>query len=289
MGHSSTRWNLSRNTRCKMWMLFVASACALLLLLRHILRWINARPSHDRAWRPDQAVLPQVAVENGMVHVHNLRDFHYRPPGNPSPRYRVGTFYLHRLERVWYVVVPFRGRWRGLAHTFVTFGFSDGQYVSISIEARKTVGTRYSLYKGALRRYELMFVIADERDLMGARAVAGGNRVHLYPLRLTTDQARTLFLDLAASAYALEQQPAFYNSITDNCTSRMLQAIHRAVPGALRAGVGWILPGFSEGLLHDCGLMDTDLPLDEARQRFDVTERVQSSISRRDFSARIRL
>lgn len=269
-----------------MWKLPLASAAV--TLLRHVLRWITVRPSHERAWRPDQAILPKVVAADGEVHVRNLRDFHFRPPGDPTPRYCDRTFVLDRLQSVWYVVVPFRGRWGGLAHTCVTFGFSDGQYVSISVEARKEAGSKYSLWKGALRGYELMFVIAEERDLMGARAVAGGNSVHLYPLRLTGAHARALFLDFIAGAHAIEQRPVFYNTITDNCTSRILRAIHRAVPGQVGFGTGWIFPGFSDRLLHKSGLMDTDLPLQQARQHFDVTERVRASITLRDFSARIR-
>ncbi|HEX8320130.1 DUF4105 domain-containing protein [Longimicrobium sp.] len=258
------------------------------LVTSYLRRWLTARPSHDRQWRPDQATIPGVTICEGVVHVRNVRDFHYRPPGDPTPRFRERTVSLDQLQRVWYSVIPFRDRWRGLAHAFVTFEISGGEYVSISIEARKVAGRKYSLWEGALRSYELMILIAEERDMMGARAVAGRNRVHLYPLRLTPEDTRVLFLELVGAARAIEERPVFYNTITDNCTTRILGAIHRTVPNRVPATARWVFPGLSDRLLHKCGLLDTDLKFEQARHYFDVTERVRAFITRRDFSTRIR-
>jgi len=58
----------------------------------------------------------------------------------------------------------------GAAHTFVSFGFKSGDFLAISIEIRKEKGESFSAWRGLLKRYELMYVIADERDVIKLRA-----------------------------------------------------------------------------------------------------------------------
>ncbi len=41
---------------------------------------------------------------------------------------------------------PFSRRWRGPAHAFVSFGFDDGQYLAISVEARREQGEQLRGY-----------------------------------------------------------------------------------------------------------------------------------------------
>ncbi|HEU0077571.1 MAG TPA: DUF4105 domain-containing protein, partial [Longimicrobiaceae bacterium] len=124
-----------------------------LLLLGGVALWARERPSHARAWRPEQAVLPSVTFDGDRVHVRNVRDFTFRSADDFTPGYRDRTYHLDRLERVWFVLSPFNPDWRGPAHSFVSFSFSDSQYVSISVEARREAGEVYSPLGGALRRY----------------------------------------------------------------------------------------------------------------------------------------
>jgi hypothetical protein len=48
-----------------------------------------------------------------------------------------------------------------------------------------------------------------------------------------------------------------------------------------------LVPGYSDGLARELGLIDTDLPLDSARTRFRVNDRA-GDIEGDDFSTRIR-
>lgn len=264
----------------------LAGAC--LLLLGALMVRIYTRPSHLRSWRPEQAVLPQVVFDDSLVHVRNVRDFTFRSAEDFTPGYRDRSYDLRRLERVWFVLAPFNRDWRGPAHTFLSFGFSDSQYVSISVEARREQHEAYSIWKGALRRFELMYVIGEERDLIGLRAVTWDDPVYLYPVRATPEQARELFLRMLRRAQALERQPEFYNTFFNNCTTNILAPVNEIATRPIPFGLEILLPGYTDKLAHERGLIDTDLPLEEARKRYQVNERAKAAIRDPEFSLRIR-
>lgn len=246
------------------------------------------RPSHERAWSPEHAVLPHVTITDSLVHIAHVRNFAYASASDFTPRYEDRTYDLRQIERVWYVLSPFDVDWRGPAHAFLTFGFADGQYVSISVEARREVGEAYSIWKGALRQFELIYVIGDERDLIGVRAAVWDDPVYLYPGRATAAQVREVFLAMLRRAQAIEREPAFYNTFTDNCTTSILDAVNRIAPEPVPYGRRVLLPGYSDALAHEQGLLDTDLSLEEARAAYRINARAKAAITAPNFSAHLR-
>ncbi len=245
-------------------------------------------PSHSREWRTEQALLPGVTIDDGIVRVRNVRDFAYASPTEFTPAYHDSAYPIAGAERVWFVLSPFGRDWRGPAHIFLSFGFADGRYLSVSVEARREAGEEYSIMKGALRNFELMYVIAEERDVIGLRAVTWDDPVYLYPIRATPEQVSDLFRILMERARDLESQPRFYNTFTDNCTTNILEAVNQIASEAIPFGWEILLPGYSDRIAHERGLIDTDLPLAEARRRFEVNGRAREAIASEDFSARIR-
>ena len=147
-----------------------------------------------------------------LVRIRNVRNFSYRTAEDFDGRYEDRTYDLGRLERVWFVLSPFGGAWRGPAQAFLSFEFADGQHVSISVEARREVGEEYSVVKGLLRRYELIYVIGDERDLVALRAVHWNDPTYLYPVRATPEQAREIFVRMLERTQEIERRPEFYNT-----------------------------------------------------------------------------
>jgi hypothetical protein len=268
-------------------MLRVALCVLLVLLVVGLATWSRRRPSHGRAWAAGQAVLPRVTFDGDAVHVRHVRDFAYRSETDFTPGYRDRTYQLDQLERVWFGLSPFNRDWRGPAHAFLSFQFSDGQYVSISVEARREAGEKYSLWKGALRHYELIYVIGEERDLVGARVVKD-DPVYLYPMKATPAQARALFVRMLRRAQEVERRPEFYNTFTNNCTTNILEPVNQIADEDIPFGLEILLPGYSDKLAHERGLIDTKLPLEQARARFEVNERARAVIAAPDFSARIR-
>lgn len=258
-----------------------------LLLVAGAIVWGSKRPSHQRAWRPEQAVLPRVTLAGDEVRVRGVRDFTFRAKDDFTPGYRDRVYRLDRLERVWFGLSPFDRDWRGPAHAFLSFSFSDGQHVSVSVEARREAGETYSIWKGALRTYELMYVIGEERDVVGVRVLAD-DPVYLYPMRATPEQARALFTGMMKRAAQVERRPEFYNTFTNNCTTNILDPVNQIAAEKIPFGLEILLPGYSDKLAHERGLIDTSLPLEQARARYQVNARARAALAAPDFSARIR-
>jgi hypothetical protein len=247
-----------------------------------------ARPSHQRAWRTEQAVLPEVRFEGDVVRIRNVRNFAYRTAEHFDPRYEDRTYDLARLQRVWFVLSPFGGAWRGPAHAFLSFEFADGQHVSISVEARREVGEEYSVVKGLLRRYELIYVIGDERDLVALRAVHWNDPTYLYPVRATPEQAREIFVRMLERAQQIERRPEFYNTISNNCLGNIVDEVNEFATRRIRYGWEVLAPGYSDDLAYEMGLIDSELSLAEVRERYRINARAQAASGDPAFSQRIR-
>jgi hypothetical protein len=247
----------------------------------------SAAPSNRHDWAVEQSVLPSVAIDGRVASVDGVRDFDWRADSVPVQAWEARSYDLDRIESVWFVLVPFGERWRGPAHAFLSFGFTDSQYVAISVEARRRVGQDYSILGGMLKRFGIVYVIGDERDLIGSR-VAGGDDVYVYPVRATAAAARELFVSMLMSADSLREHPEFYGTIRNNCTTNILDHVNRIAPEPIPYGPRILLPGYSDALALERGLLETDLPLEQARERYRVNERALRFAGRDDFSIRIR-
>lgn len=251
--------------------------------------YLILNPSNERDWRTEHLVLPSVEFEDSLVHVRNVRNFRYPAGGDPVPGYYDATYDVSKIERVWFVLSPFLAEWRGPAHSFLSFEFSDSTFVSISVETRREKGSDYSFVKGALNQFELMYVIGDERDLIGLRVVTWEDPVYLYPMRATPGQVRELFVTMLTRAQQLGHEPEFYNTITNNCTTNIVDAVNVIATERIPYSLGIFLPGYSDKLSHRLGLINSDLPLEAARELYKVDESSAADLDSPDFSSRIRI
>ena len=250
--------------------------------------WVTIRPRADRVWIPEQAIAPSADVQGNRVRVTGIRSFNYTARSEFEPEYLDRTYDLDSLVSVWYVLTPFSDNWRGPAHSFVSFGFADSQFVSISVEARREPGETYDVVKGLFKRFELVYVIGDERDLIGQRAAFGTDRVYLYPIRTTPEKMRAMFLSMVTRANHLRERPEFYNTLTNNCTSNVVAHVNQISPRKVPSGIKTILPGYSDEVALRLGLIDTRLDLARARERFYINDRARRFFNDSAFSYRIR-
>ncbi len=255
--------------------------------LASIPHFASLLPSNQRAWRADLAVVPYADFDGDQVTVHNVRDFVYQNDEEFVVNYLDEQFDLNQIETVDFLVVPFKNA-PSLAHTMLSFGFRDGRYLGVSVEARLEEGEEYSPIAGALRQYELIYVIATERDLIGRRTRHRAVDVYLYPTKATRVQARALFVDVMKRANKLASEPEFYDTITNNCTSNIVRHINRLQPGRIPFDFRVLLPGYSDQLAHELGLLDTDVSLTLSRREHRITELANLHIASRQFSQRIR-
>jgi len=265
--------------------LFLAAAVPVAALL---LVWLRRTPSIDRNWATDQSRMPRVTFDGTRFTVENLRSFHWSDASTFEPRWETRSYDLERVNSAWYVVVPFASRWRGPAHTFISFGFDDGRYLAISVEARRRAGQSYDILRGLFRRFELLYVIGDEMDLIGRRAVYDGTDVILYPIVATPEAIRAVLRSMLERANRLREHPEFYNTVTNNCTIDLVRHMNRFIPGRIPQGWRLALPGYSDQVLQAAGLIDTTLPLDAAREKYRINDRAREAMHTPEFSERIR-
>jgi Domain of unknown function (DUF4105) len=244
------------------------------------------KPSRDRDWVPSQRVLPRVVMRGELVEVRNVREFVYRTEEDFDARYATRVYDLRKLDSVWYAVSRFSAV-PGMGHSLLTFGFGD-EYVAISVEARRENGEEYGPVKGMLREYELLYVIGAETDVIGLRTNIWKNGVSLYPIRTTPEKMRAAFLSMTGRAEALAMKPEFYNTLTNSCISNVVGHVNEVSPDRIRFGAGSILPGFSERVAYEAGLIDTGLPFEQIEGAYRVDSAAQQHGLGTGFSAAIR-
>src|SRR4029450_6038950 len=79
-----------------------------------------------------------------------------------------------------------------VAHTFLSFIFDNAPPLSISIETRPEVGERFAPVASLFKQFELIYVVGDERDLVGVRTNHRREAVYLYRLNTSAEDARPL-------------------------------------------------------------------------------------------------
>ena len=186
-----------------------------------------------------------------------------------------------------FIVVPFKDA-PNLAHTMLSFGFDDGHYLAVSVEVRLEEGESYSPVKGALRQYEIMYVVADERDLIQLRTQHRKADVYVYRTRATPDQARSLLMDMMQRVNQLAEKPEFYNTFTNNCTTNIVLHINHLRPGRVPYDIRVLLPGQSDRLAYDLGLLDTKVSFEETKLAARVNNLAEIHRDHPDFSQLIR-
>jgi hypothetical protein len=264
----------------------VALALVLVLaVLPFAFAYFFATPSAERDWSPDQRVLPRATIAGDKVTIENMRNFSYKSTSEYVPRYETRTYDLGKLDAVWFIVERF-GDAPAIAHTFLSFGFG-GEYVAISVEIRKELGETYSPLKGLLRQYELMYVIADERDVIGLRTNYRRDPLYMYPVTTTPEKIRRVFVEMLERSNKLAAEPEFYNTLTNNCTSnivRHVNTISNRIPFSYKV----LLPAYSDQLAYDLGLIPTDRPFAEVQAAHRIDSLAQRQPVDPNFSRLIR-
>jgi hypothetical protein len=250
--------------------------------------WSGVTPSNQREWQPDVAKLAHATFDGDFVTVHNIRNFDYRSETDYTPHYYDKTFDLRELDTVDLISVYWMGD--AIAHIMLSFGFAGRDYLAVSIETRKEVGESYDTVRGFFRQYELVYIVADERDVIRLRTNYRKDppeEVYLYRAVGPPENAVRLFRDYFREINALRETPEFYNSLTTNCTSNVL--MHTKVnPGTRRYSWKILLSGYAPLYAYEHGRLDTSLPFEELRRRSHINAAAQAADQAPDFSQRIR-
>ncbi|HEX4879902.1 MAG TPA: DUF4105 domain-containing protein [Limnobacter sp.] len=247
--------------------------------------WVLQKPSHQRDWADDVARMLRADVQGSQVTLHNVRNFEWRTEKDYTPRWETRQYDLNGLQRADLLL----SYWMGpkIAHTLVSFGFSDGRYITFSLEIRKERHEQFSAWRGFFRQYEAILVAADESDIVRTRTNARGEDVYLYRLDVPPEQLRTVFMAYVNKANALAQTPEFYNTLTSNCTTVVFDVARQIAPG-LPLDYRLLLSGYFAEYAFEQGALAPGHTFGELHGKGRIVERAQTAQPGDDFSEVIR-
>lgn len=272
--------------------LWKAAALVAFFVLLFISINIIRDASNTRAWATDHAVAPTVEIASvgtsTLYIIDGVRMTDYTKTEPAVSRYQDHIMSTDIIG-MWYVVVPF-ARF-GAAHTLLSFEMEDGKFISISVEARREAGESYSPWLGLIDQYELIYVVADERDIIGRRVLVDKDPVYVYPTIATAQQSQQIFDSIMRRIDRLEKKPESYDTIFNNCTTNLADHINATIGDNT---VPWsstlVMPKESDRYAHSLGLLaiDATSDIESERKSHLVNEAASSSISKLNFSKIIR-
>ncbi|MCK9604984.1 MAG: DUF4105 domain-containing protein [Methylomonas sp.] len=277
IGNWFPRWR--RQLLIVYWLVFVSV----------LIYWLNISPSNQRQWQADAAKVAYATFAGDRVTVHNIRNFDYRSEFDYQSAYYTKTFDLNKLQGIDLFSVYWMGP--AIAHIILSFDFGANDHLAVSIEARKEQGEGYSTIKGFFRQYEQIYFVADERDVIRLRTNYRHDppeQVYLYRLQGSIENGKRLFLEYMHKINALHQNPAFYNTLFDNCSTAiwLLAQVNEEHPP-----FSWkiLLSGYLPEYLYESQWLDTRVPFIQLQQQAHINSLGQAADQAADFSARIRL
>lgn len=250
--------------------------------------WMNIKPSNDRDWQPDVAVLPYATIQDNQITIHNIRNLTYRTETDFDSHYYDKTFDLKALDSVDLIAVYWMGD--AIAHIMMSFGFQEEDFVVFSIETRKEKGEGYSTIKGFFKQYELIYIAGDERDLIRVRTDYRNPQedVYLYRLNINRERAEKLFMAYIRQINEMKKRPVWYNTLTTNCTTNIVMHIKTFSD---RIHYSWkiLLSGYGPQYAYERGTLDSNIPFTELRQRSYINPRAHVIGNDPEFSRKIRV
>jgi hypothetical protein len=265
------------------WRKLIAIAVAFGIVLSW---WLTLKPSNLRNWQPDVAQAPWAAIEGDIVTLHNVRNCDYRTETDYTPHWENRKMRLSKITGIDIAINYWGSPW--MAHPILSFQFADAPPICFSIETRKEIGESYSAIGGLYRQYELIYIAADERDVIRVRTnYRQGEDVYLYHTTVTPDQARVRFLDYINALNTLHDHPRWYNAVTTNCTTS-IRSQHAV---ASRSPWDWriLLNGKMDEMMYEHHVIGSGaLPFAEFKKRSLVNPKAKAADRRSDFSKLIR-
>ncbi|MBO9699976.1 MAG: DUF4105 domain-containing protein [Sporocytophaga sp.] len=249
--------------------------------------WMTIKPTHKRNWRPEVSVMPRVTINGDSIHIKGYRHFDYRSYTDFTAHFEDRDYLLSHLTSVDFFI----SYWQvgPVGHTFVSFNFDNALPLCISIETRPEVGEGFSPIASLFKQFELIYVVGDERDIVGVRTNHRHEEVYLYPIRISAENARTLLLIYLSRINELADKPEFYHLLSNSCTINIIRYANKAG----RTGgfnLYHFLNGFIDQYLYGRGFINTKMPFGELRKLSKINGVAQAGDAEHspDFSKHIR-
>jgi len=237
--------------------------------------WNNLQPTNDKEWAADVARISHGEIIGDKLIMQNVRDFRYTAESTFEERWQSREYDFNNLQGL----DLFLSYWASdnIAHIILSWDFGDDGHLAISIETRKDKTQEYSAIKGFFKQFELSYIAADEQDIIKLRTNYRKERVYLYRLKTSKENARALLDDYLKEMNRLVEEPSFYNALTRNCATSVhlhVEAIHpdETVPLDWRL----IFSGHLDELMYEYqAIKEMDLPFEALRKGSRVDLRMQ--------------
>lgn len=243
-------------------------------------------PSHERDWVPEVSVLPWAEIDGDRVVLHGIRASRYRSEKDFDLVHRSEEFEVSRMTDVDLYQVFWGSPM--IAHTMFSFGFDDGRRVCLSVETRREQGEEYDAIKGFFRQFEVIYLWADETDVVRLRTDHRGEEVYRYRLTFPIEKLRAVFLEYLRMTNDLREQPQWYNALVDNCTTTLIGHGRPVVNPDAAIDWRWLANGHLHEVMYERGSIDTSVPLEQLRREAYVNGRVPPEVEGVEYSRRLR-
>lgn len=232
--------------------------------------------------------MPYAEISGSQYLLRNIRDCHYLSKDDFVLDYHDRLIDLSQIQTVDFIVVPFKPN-SPLAHTMVSFGIDDGSYLCVSVESRRQVGDSYQALASLTRGYDLMYVLGEERDLIGVRTNHFEVDVYVYPTQVTADRAQAFFSDMIERMNELSKHPEFYNLFRNNCTTNITDHVNNISPNRIaKTSLANLFTGFSAKYAYRIGLLENRIPYEDLKAICYINDLAKDGLERPDFSEHIR-
>jgi hypothetical protein len=102
-----------------------------------------------------------------------------------------------------------------------------------------------------------MYVIADERDVIKLRTNYRKDMVYLYPVKTSPEKSQELLTKILFHTNHLQSKPEFYNTLTNTCTTNIVDRVNEVTPGRIPwLKLSVLFPALSDQFAYRLGLLD---------------------------------
>lgn len=269
----------------------IAIVVLLILVIGIGIFFSSMEPRNDRVWLDEYEKTAVADVSTSSVTIHNVRDWVYTDE-ILSKDWTDVSVDPRTITSAWFIVEPFGGI-EGVGHTFLSFEFENGTFLSFSIQARQEMGEDYSAIKGAANSYELAYQWGTERDFIARRLLYLQHDIRVYQLEISPEDSQRLFHAVIEETNDVATTPRFYNTLTANCTNLLAKSVNKHYPDRLPYDISWNLTGYSDLYLIQQGLIKSFGSPEATRAAADLTPHRESvtdiaTTPPKEFSASIR-
>lgn len=254
-----------------------------------ILIYFSMEPSNDRLWYDEMVYHINYQKNDNNITINNVRNFNWHDDGSYDIHWQSRTYDIDKLATMDFIVSIWDNE--NIAHTMLSFGFSDGQYLTLSVETRKEIDESFSSLGGFFRKYELIFIAADEKDIIYTRSNVRKEDVYIYPIKYDKAKMQALLLNYLQTGESLNERPRWYHTILSNCTTVIYDLVRDIdiVPLDYRLLASGRLPTY----LYEYRLIDNNYSMSKWRQMAYINPKVNdyndfNPITSQEYSRAIR-